>query len=157
MQITLYDLFEKMQQQLEQKQAVVNKQLIIELINRIRPADSQNPEEIQLKFNALIQALLRIPTAAATLQHFLVRLINQYKQTSLYAESGILPLDGFWNQLMQRMGAYLLPVIQDQQQLRYLIGEIFYRSICPAGLSCLNCSVMTTVYKLSARAFSRKS
>lgn len=148
MQIALYDLFEKMQQQLEQKQAVVNKQLIIELINRIRPADSQNPEEIQLKFNALIQALLRIPTAAATLQHFLVRLINQYKQTSLYAESGILPLDGFWNQLMQRMGAYLLPVIQDQQQLRYLIGEIFYQPSDPEWLAQIDLSCWTQLFEL---------
>ncbi len=45
---------------------------------------------------------------------------------SLYADSGILSLDGFWNQLGQRLGGHFLPLIEDASQLKILIGKIFY-------------------------------
>lgn len=45
---------------------------------------------------------------------------------SLYADSGILSLDGFWNQLGQRLGGHFLPLIEDSSQLKILIGKIFY-------------------------------
>ena len=117
MHIKFNDLFSQMQQQLEQPQAVLNDQLLIELVERIRPIDAYQTDEIHQKFQALIQALLITPDAASTLQSFVLRLISQYKQTSLYADTGILSLDGFWNQLSQRLGAHFLPLINDETQL----------------------------------------
>ena len=121
MYINFNDLFLSMQFQLEQPRAVLDDQLLIDLVDRIRPENSKNNEEIHTKFNAFLQALLLTPDAASTLQSFVLKLISQYKQTSLYADTGILSLDGFWNQLSQRLGAHFLPLINDHSQLRYFM------------------------------------
>ncbi len=100
--------------------------ILIDLVNALRPSDPHDTEEIQQKIQSFIDSLLLTPTASALLQSFLLRLINQYKQVSLYADSGILSLDGFWNQLGQRLGGHFLPLIEDASQLKILIGKIFY-------------------------------
>ena len=127
MHINFNDLFLTMQEQLESRQAVLDDSLLIELVNRIRPIDSTDTEEINRKFQALLQVLLITPHAASTLQTFILKLISQYKQTSLYADTGILSLDGFWNQLAQRLGAHFLPLINDESQLQDLVRRVFYQ------------------------------
>jgi site-specific recombinase len=127
MHINFNDLFSKMQQQLESSQAVLDGSLLIELVNRIRPDDPADVEEISRKFQAFIQALLITPHAVTTLQNFILKLISHYKQTSLYADTGILSLDGFWNQLAQRLGAHFLPLINDESQLQDLVRRVFYQ------------------------------
>lgn len=126
MHINFNDLFVNMQEQLDQPRAVPDENLLIELVARLRPEDSYNTEEIKKKFQALIQALLITPTAANTFQAYLVTLINRYKQTSIYADSGILSLDGFWNQLGQRLGAHFLPLLVDETDLKDLVFRVFY-------------------------------
>ncbi len=128
MHIHFLDLFQSMQQQLEQPRAVLDESLLIELVNRIRPEDTKDSTEIEEKFNAFVQALLITPDAVSTLQTFVLRVITRYKQTSLFSDSGILSLDGFWNQLNQRMGAHILPLIPDRQNLQEFVRQIFYKS-----------------------------
>ncbi|ENV81912.1 hypothetical protein F941_02356 [Acinetobacter bouvetii DSM 14964 = CIP 107468] len=127
MHIKLNDLFLQMQHQLDTRQAVLDHNLLIELVNRIRPADTKNTEEIHQKFKAFYTALLLTPDAASTLQSFVLKLISRYKQTSLYADTGILSLDGFFNQLMQRLGAHFLPLIHDESQLQELLRQVFHQ------------------------------
>ena len=127
MHLNLSDLFLKMQEQLELPQAALDENLIIELVNRIRPADPNDANEVKSRIDALVRILLLTPASSILLQNFLLRLISQYKQISLYADSGILSLDGFWNQLSQRLGAHFLPLIEDGQQLRTLVGKVFHQ------------------------------
>ncbi len=126
MHIKFLDIFQGMQQQLEQPQAKLDENLLIELVNRIRPIDSKNTEEIEEKFQAFLQSLLITPNAVSTLQTFVLRVINRYKQTSLFSDTGILSLDGFWNQLNQRIGAHILPMIPDDKSLQELMRRVFH-------------------------------
>ena len=126
MHIKFLDIFQSMQQQLEQPQAKLDENLFIELVNRIRPIDSKNTEEIEEKFQAFLQSLLITPNAVSTLQTFVLRVINRYKQTSLFSDTGILSLDGFWNQLNQRIGAHILPMIPDDKSLQELMRRVFH-------------------------------
>lgn len=127
MHIPLNDLIADMQEQLDM-QTALDPALIIEIVNRIRPSDSHDSHELHTKFHAFIQAILSLPNAATTLQNFILRLISQYKQSSLYADTGILSLDGFWNQLFQRLGAHFLPLLRDPHQLQDLIQIVFHQS-----------------------------
>ncbi|WP_165382065.1 site-specific recombinase [Acinetobacter sp. WCHAc060025] len=127
MQIQFNDLFLLMQEQLDNLNAVPEASILIELVNRIRPSDTHDIEEIKNKFNALIRALLITPNATSAFQGYLLRLINHYKQASLYADSGILSLDGFWNQLGQRLGAHFLPLLVDESELKDLVSKVFYQ------------------------------
>ena len=117
--------FFKIQKQLENPQAVIEENILIDLVNALRPSDPHDTEEIEQKYKPLLIAYyLLLPLQPFT--NLLLRLINQYKQVSLYADSGILSLDGFWNQLGQRLGGHFLPLIEDASQLKILIGKIFY-------------------------------
>lgn len=127
MHLNLSDLFLKMQEQLDQTQTVLDENLIIELVNRLRPKNPNDAEEVKQRIHTFIRTLLLTPTSTILLQNFLLKLISQYKQLSLYADSGILSLDGFWNQLSQRLGAHFLPLVEDGQQLRTLVGKIFHQ------------------------------
>lgn len=126
MHINLNDIFLKMQEHLDDTHAAPDENLLIELVHRLRPENSYDTEDIKNKFQALIQALLITPTAANAFQGYLVTLINRYKQISLFADSGILSLDGFWNQLGQRVGAHFLPLLVDETDLKDLVYRIFY-------------------------------
>ncbi|OTG81018.1 site-specific recombinase [Acinetobacter sp. ANC 4648] len=126
MHIIFNDLFLNMQEQLETPQAVPDENILIELVKRIRPKDSNDPDTSNKNFKLLIQALLISPNATNNLQGYLLKLINHYKQTNLYADSGILSLDGFWNQLGQRLGAHFLPLLKDESDLSYLVAQVFY-------------------------------
>lgn len=125
MHINFNDLFLQMQEQLTTKHAVPDEKLLIELVRRIRPDDSYNIEETNQKFSALIHALLITPTAANIFSSYLFNLINRYNQTSLFSDSGILSLDGFWNQLGQRIGAHILPLLSDETDLKDLVYRVF--------------------------------
>ncbi|RIJ70793.1 recombinase, partial [Nakamurella silvestris] len=109
-----------MQEQLDDPKVVPNPDILIELVKRIRPNDTRNLEEIENKYNSLIQSLLITPNASSAFQGYLLKLVNHYKQAGLYADSGILSLDGFWNQLGQRIGAHFLPLLPDETELKDL-------------------------------------
>lgn len=126
MQTTLNHILLNMQQQLDAR-GLLDDQLLIDLVNHLRPADPHNLQEIHQNLNKLMQSLLLTPYAVSTLQSFILRLISQYKQSSLYADTGILSQDGFWNQLFKRLGAHFLPLIPDTTQLQQLLRRVFHQ------------------------------
>ena len=148
MHIKFNDLFQQIQEQQNTPLTAPNPNTLIELINRVRPQNVNNTEEIRQNLQALIQALLITPSAAIDLQCYLLRLINHYKQTSLYADSGILSLDGFWNQLGQRLGAHILPLLRDETDLRDLIGKIFHQSSDQQWLESIDDELWRQIFKL---------
>ena len=152
MHLALSDLFLKMQEQLDQNQAVLDENIIIELINRLRPKNPKDADEVKQQIQGFIKILLLTPTSALLLQNFLLKLISQYKQISLYADSGILSLDGFWNQLSQRLGAHFLPLVEDGQQLKTLIGKVFYQETDSQWLDLIENQDWITLFNLLAES-----
>ena len=148
MQIQFNDLFLLMQEQLQDRKAVPEQNILIELVNRIRPNDSHNIDEIHHKFNALIQALLITPNATSAFQGYLLALINHYKQASLYADSGILSLDGFWNQLGQRLSALLIPLLVDESDLKDLVAKVFHQRSDKYWLDQIDQAQWTALFQL---------
>lgn len=126
MQSTFNQIVRNMQQQLELR-GLLDDQLLIDLVNHLRPTDPHDHQDIKRRLSALLQILLRTPDAVNTLQTFILRLISQYKQSSLYADTGILSQDGFWNQLFKRLGAHFLPLIPDATQLQQLLRRVFHQ------------------------------
>lgn len=115
-----------LQQQFESPQTAVHEQTLIDLVDYLRPDQPHSAIEVRSKFDCLIQALLQTPQSIIALQQYLLRLMTQYHQTKLYADSGILSLDGFWNQLGQRFVSHILPPLNDQTQLQNLLEKVFH-------------------------------
>ncbi|MFB2538474.1 site-specific recombinase [Acinetobacter sp. c3-l95] len=114
-----------MQMQAQNDQPQVEPVLLVELVDYLRPKDVENSQEIQNNIQNFIDAVIRMPTGVEIIQRYFLRLLNQYKQVSLYAESGILSLEGFSTQLTKRIGAHFLPHVKDDSQLKALVGRVF--------------------------------
>lgn len=125
MHIELNDLFNQMHEQIEHEH--LDPQLLVQLVARLRPQNHEDSQEINEKIQLFINGIREYPHAAEILQRFFLRLLNQYKQVSLYADSGILSSDGFSNQLFKRAGAHFLPLLEDEAELRFLLGKVFYK------------------------------
>lgn len=125
MHIKLQDLLIQMQKQIDVEQ--LDPQLLVQLIERIRPEDASDLQEIHDKISAFVQSLLITPNATEIIQRYVLRLLNQYKQVALYAESGILSSEGFTSQLFKRAGAHVLPLLEDHNGLQYLVHLVFCR------------------------------
>ena len=140
MHFNLTDLFLKMQEQLDQPQAVLDENLMIELVNRLRPKNPNDAEEVKQRIHSLIKTLLLTPTSAILLQNFLLKLISQYKQISLYADSGILSLDGFWNQFFCKLSRSIIICTSCNHNIRIKSSKIgIYQKFC----SSFSCSIWT--------------
>lgn len=149
MHINFSDLFHNIHEQLNTTpQTALNTTTLIELINRIRPENVDDKEEIQQKLLCFIQSVLITPSAAINLQQYLLGIINQYKQTSLFADSGILSLDGFWNQLTQRLSTHFLPLLKDETDLRDLVGQVFHQRSDQIWLEHIDDSLWAQIFKL---------
>ncbi|OUY08378.1 site-specific recombinase [Acinetobacter populi] len=125
MHAELQNVLSKMQIQTEMEH--LDPQLMLQLVECLRPQDPNDRQEIHQKIQNFIQNILITPTATEILQCFALRLLNQYKQVSLYTESGILSSEGFNTQLLQRIGAHFLPLLKDKTELKELVGLVFYR------------------------------
>ena len=137
-----------LQQQFESPQTAVHEQKLIDLVDYLRPDQPHDPIEARSKFDCLIQALLQTPQSIIALQQYLLCLMTQYHQTKLYADSGILSLDGFWNQFGQRLGAHILPLLRDETDLRDLIGKIFHQPSDPQWLERIDDELWREFFKL---------
>jgi site-specific recombinase len=126
------------QQQLEYPSTAVDEQILIDLVQQLRPENPRNVEETRSKFRCLLQALRQTPHSIVSLQQYLLCLITQYQQTKLYADIGILSLDGFWNQLGQRFMSHILPPINDHTQLQNLLEKVFFYPLIITGLNRLS-------------------
>lgn len=125
MHIQLQDLLVEMQAQIDEDR--LDLQLLVRLVDRLRPSDAEDQGEINKRIKAFIRALIMTPTAPDIVQRYVLRLLNQYKQVSLYVESGILGSEGFNTQLSQRIGAHFLPLVKDESELKDLVGKVFYK------------------------------
>lgn len=123
MPMKLQDLLILMQQQVEADR--LDPELLVDLVERIRPEDVNNEQEVHDKIRTFVQALLITPNSTEILQRFILRLLNQYKQVPLYVDSGILSSEGFASQLFKRAGAHVIPLLEDDTALKFLVGLVF--------------------------------
>lgn len=125
MSLPLHTLIARMQQQLQQER--LDPQLLVDWVDRLRPDQADDQGQIHRRIQRMVQQLVLIPVSAEVLQRFILRLLNQYRQMNLYASSGILSSGGFNMQLSQRIGEHFLPLLKDEDELRHLVGAIFYK------------------------------
>ncbi|MFT4019941.1 MAG: site-specific recombinase [Acinetobacter sp.] len=146
---TLYQVLLSIQNQLKNsEQSSVNEQAIINLVKVLRPLNSRNTEEINDQLRELITVLQHAPDLCFSLKEYLIRLMAQYRQTKLYADTGILSLDGFWNQLSQRIVAHFLPPLNEDTQLKNLLNHIFNHSSDKFWLEKVNPIIWDDLYQL---------
>ncbi len=77
---------------------------------------------------ALVALLQARPSYAAALRHYLLLLLSTRRQTSLYADIGILSEGGFFTELFRRLSYRVLPPALDERYLLDCLDRILPHS-----------------------------
>ena len=98
---------------------------IANLVAKIRPSNPARAIEAQGNLRRLIQLLRDNPVVASGLRHHLLHLLSTRRHTTLYADTGILPSDGFFSELFRRLSFRLLPPALDPLYLSDCLDQVF--------------------------------
>jgi len=121
--LTFHDLLDDMASSL----ASPRPDLLVLLVDRLRPASSRDLEDIHHRLARLVETLRASPTRRQVLHDYVLRLLNRYHQVSLYADSGILGNEAFFTAIRQRIGWRVLPPLRQTNQLRDLFSLCFHQ------------------------------
>jgi len=101
--------------------------LLIALVDEIRPRDAGRPETAITALAALALHLKHYSADAAKLRKHVLDLLATRRHLQLYTETGILTQGGFFSTLWQRFSHGLLPEERREDYLRDSFGLIFHR------------------------------
>jgi site-specific recombinase len=91
---------------------------LVALMDALRPAGNIAPEHAGDRVQLLLALLKTHPGYAAALRHYLLSVLANRRQTSLYTDVGILSDGGFFTELFRRLTYRVLPPALDE---RYLV------------------------------------
>ena len=100
--------------------------LLIELVDKLRPPHSSQGEIATANVRTLTQLLKGNPEQAARLGASLCTLLGQRRHASLYTDIGILSNDGFVVELKSRIAYRFLPPALDDAYLSDAIDQVLY-------------------------------
>lgn len=98
------------------------------LIDTLRVSDKetkQSDEAANERIRTLITLLQAHPEYGAGLAAFILKLLNQYQQISLFTDTGILSDQGFFNSLNKLIGHRFLPMLPQEDSIVELVDYLF--------------------------------
>ena len=103
---------------------VPDTQMLKRLIDSLR-ASPNNPKQANEKIEQLIKILRQHPEYGQGLASFVLHLVNQYRQLTLYTDTGILSDYGFFHSLSRLVGHRFLPLLPEEDSIVELVAELF--------------------------------
>ena len=94
------------------------------LIDELRVSEKET-ELANEKIQSLIDILRQHPEYGDGLSSFVLKLIIQYRQISLYTDTGIMSDQGFFNSLRRLIGHRFLPLLPQDDSVVELTGYLF--------------------------------
>ena len=98
------------------------------LIDTLRVTErdaKKSSDEANEKIKELIALLQAHPEYGAGLAAFILKLLNQYQQISLFTDTGILSDQGFFNSLNRLIGHRFLPLLPQEDSIVELVDYLF--------------------------------
>lgn len=98
------------------------------LIDTLRVSEkdvAQSTQAANDNIRALIELLKAHPEYGAGLAAFILKLLNQYQQISLFTDTGILSDQGFFNSLSKLIGHRFLPLLPQEDSIVELVDYLF--------------------------------
>lgn len=98
------------------------------LIDALRVSDrdaKKSSDAANERIKALIALLQAHPEYGAGLAAFILKLLNQYQQISLFTDTGILSDQGFFNSLNRLIGHRFLPMLPQDDSVVELVDYLF--------------------------------
>lgn len=87
-----------------------------------------NPDATAQNIDKLTQILEENPEWGAGLATFVLRLTNQYRQITLYTDTGIASDENFWHNFKRLIGHRFLPLLPEEDSVVELVAFLFDQS-----------------------------
>ncbi|WP_227430165.1 site-specific recombinase [Psychrobacter sp. I-STPA6b] len=111
-------------QQIAAVSDVPDVQMLKRLIDLLRTSPN-HPEKANYNIQQLIDILQQHPEYGQGLASFVLQLLSQYRQVTLYTDTGILSDHGFFYSLSRLIGHRFLPLLPEPDSVVELIGYLF--------------------------------
>jgi site-specific recombinase len=95
------------------------------VVVHLRPRRGEDDEAPARRLAALLDALEHDAGRAAALRSHVETLLSTRRLVGFFADSGVLPLTGFFTELGRIVTDHLLPPLPDEQDLRGVVRQIF--------------------------------
>ena len=102
-------------------------ELLIELVQEIRPSSINKHENADKKLNALISIIEENEYLRRSLRRYLREVFMTNDPVSLLTETGILSNKGFFAEGFQKFAQYFLPAAKEEKVLKGILNESFHR------------------------------
>ncbi|MGE0930620.1 site-specific recombinase [Peijinzhouia sedimentorum] len=102
-------------------------ELLIELVQEIRPSSVNKHENADKRLNALISILEENEYLRRSLRRYLREVFMTNDPVSLLTETGILSNKGFFAEGFQKFAQYFLPAAKEENVLQGILNESFHR------------------------------
>jgi len=96
------------------------------LVDYLRPRGGEDEEAPVRRFRAVLDVLEHDAARAAALRSHIQTLLNTRQLVGFFADSGVLPVTGFFTELGRIVTDRLLPDLPDAQDLRGVMREVFH-------------------------------
>jgi site-specific recombinase len=102
-------------------------ELLVEIVKKIRPGNSKDIEDTELRFRALLFQLQEDRSLLFALRKSLLTQFLNTDLSSALTESGIISSRGFVQELVSKLKHKLLPALQQSNDFLYVISHVFYK------------------------------
>ena len=100
-------------------------ELLVELVNSVRPKGKKKGESEEKNLNILISILEENEYLRLSLRRYLREVFMQNDPVSLLTESGILSNNGFFSEGFQKFAQYFLPAAKEENVLKGILNDSF--------------------------------
>jgi site-specific recombinase len=102
-------------------------EFLVSFFGEIRPNHSRKKRNPDLNLQLAIKQLYEHKLILASLQHAFLSQLTNTKLTSALTQSGIPVARNFWQEFFSRLRHKILPPLQDEDDLLYVLNNIFHR------------------------------
>ncbi len=102
-------------------------EFLVEIVKKIRPKNSKDIEDTELRFRALLFQLQEDRSLLFALRKSLLTQFLNTNLSSALTESGIIGSRGFVQELVSKLKHKLLPALQQSNDFLYVISHVFYK------------------------------
>lgn len=96
------------------------------LVDFLRPRRGDDDAAPARRFSALLDLLEHDASRASALRAQVQALLSTRQLVGFFADSGVLPLTGFFTELGRIVTDHLLPALPDEQDLRGVLRQVFH-------------------------------
>lgn len=113
-------------------------QRISAFVELIRPSAASDIEQANVNFKTIVADLTSDSSLATDFSALVLRIFKSYQLQKFFTESGIVSTKSFWSDLIAKLNRKFLPEYYPEDDIRYLIREVFHRNADYVWLSALS-------------------